>query len=241
MRHHPIEGVLAERGQEVIHLTWGVVDSGAVFNGLHRAKLWLDAVPADVIDAAFRNGLLGRCYLAPVSTQVIVLNGASSSGKTSIARCLQAMLTTPWLRLGVDDLIKAMPDEGIEDGSLLHIRDSGQVEVGPGWRTLEASWYIGIAAIAASGTSVIIDEVFLDGGGSQERLRTALGGLGVLWVGVKCDREVARAREALRRDRVPGMAESQSAVVHDGVAYDMIVDTSHATSESCAARILAKT
>lgn len=150
------------------------------------------------------------------------------------------MLPTPWLLLGIDDLIRAMPDKGLEDGSLLHIGETGQVEVGPGWRTLEASWYIGIAAIAASGTGVIVDEVFLDGGGGQDRLRTAFGGLGVLWVGVKCDVKVTRAREALRPDRVAGMAESQVAVVHEGVGYDMIVDTSHATSESCAARILAQ-
>jgi len=150
------------------------------------------------------------------------------------------MLMTPWLFLGIDDLIRAMPDEGIEDGSLLHVGETGEVEVGPGWRTLEASWYIGVAAIAASGTGVIVDEVFLDGRGGQERLRTAFGGLEVLWVGVRCDPAVTRAREALRPDRVAGMAESQAAIVHDDVVYDMIVDTSHASSESCAARIFAQ-
>ncbi len=150
------------------------------------------------------------------------------------------MLRTSWLLLGIDDLIRAMPDEGIEDGSLLHISETGQVEVGPGWRPLEASWYIGIAAIADNGTGVIIDDVFLDGGGSQERLREALDGLRVFWVGVKCDREVARAREALRPDRVAGLAESQAPLVHKGVLYDMTVDTSHATSESCATMILAQ-
>lgn len=172
--------------------------------------------------------------------QVIVLNGASSSGKTSIARCLQAKLTTPWLLFGIDDLIRAMPDEGIEDGSLLSISQAGRVEVGPGWLALETSWYLGVASIAASGTGVIVDEVLLDGGASQERLRIAFGGLEVFWVGVKCDGEVARAREALRPDRVPGMAESQAALVHEGVAYDLIVDTSRSTSMSCASKILAK-
>lgn len=169
--------------------------------------------------------------------QVIILNGTSSSGKTSIGRCLQAMLTTPWLLLGIDDLTRAMPDDGIDDGSLLHVSESGQVSLGPGWRSLEASWYIGIAAIAASGTGVIVDEVFLDGGNGQERLRTALSGLEVLWVGVTCDRGIARAREALRPDRVTGQADSQAIVVHEGVVYDLVVDTSHATSESCAATI----
>jgi chloramphenicol 3-O-phosphotransferase len=36
------------------------------------------------------------------------------------------------------------------------------------------------------------------------------------------------------------MAEAQATVVHQDVVYDMIVDTSHATSEWCAARILAQ-
>jgi len=47
-----------------------------------------------------------------VSTEVIVLNGVSSSGKTSIARCLQSMLTTPWLLLGIDDLIRPRSPTG---------------------------------------------------------------------------------------------------------------------------------
>jgi chloramphenicol 3-O-phosphotransferase len=40
----------------------------------------------------------------PVVTQVIVLNGGSSSGKAGIARCLQATLPQPWIRLGMDGL-----------------------------------------------------------------------------------------------------------------------------------------
>jgi chloramphenicol 3-O phosphotransferase len=144
------------------------------------------------------------------------------------------------LLLGIDDLIRAMPNEGLEDGSLLQIRETGEVQLGPGWLDVEASWYIGIAAVVASGTGVIVDDVFLSGGKSQARLRAAFRGLGVLWVGVECDREIARAREALRSDRVPGMAEFQAAVVHEGVVYDMTVDTSHVSPESCAAEILSR-
>jgi chloramphenicol 3-O-phosphotransferase len=40
---------------------------------------------------------------------VIVLNGGSSSGKSGIARCLQAILPDPWLAFGTDNLIQAMP------------------------------------------------------------------------------------------------------------------------------------
>jgi chloramphenicol 3-O phosphotransferase len=173
-----------------------------------------------------------------VGTQVIVLNGTSSAGKTSIGRCLQSMLSKPWLLLGIDDLTRAVPDKGIDDRTLLHVGENGQVAVGPGWRSLEASWHIGIATIAASGTGVIVDEVFLDGGTGQERLRAALGGLEVFWVCVTCDRDTARAREALRPDRVAGQADFQAPNVHEGVEYDLVVDTSRTTSVSCAATIL---
>ena len=47
--------------------------------------------------------------MGAVATQVIVLNGGSSSGKSGIARCLQAVLPDPWLAVGDDMLIQAMP------------------------------------------------------------------------------------------------------------------------------------
>lgn len=41
-----------------------------------------------------------------VMPMVVVLNGGSSSGKSSIARCLQDQLASTWMALGVDDLIR---------------------------------------------------------------------------------------------------------------------------------------
>ena len=42
-----------------------------------------------------------------------MLNGGSSSGKTAVARATQAtLLPEPWLRLGVDDLVDALPSAG---------------------------------------------------------------------------------------------------------------------------------
>jgi chloramphenicol 3-O-phosphotransferase len=43
------------------------------------------------------------------TSQVIVLNGASSSGKSSIATELQTLLSRPYLRFGVDVLIEGLP------------------------------------------------------------------------------------------------------------------------------------
>ncbi|MFI8872810.1 chloramphenicol phosphotransferase CPT [Streptomyces sp. NPDC055243] len=175
-----------------------------------------------------------------MTTQVIVLNGGSSSGKSGIARCLQAVLPDPWLAFGCDTLVEAMPasmrtaSEGIEFAA------DGAVTVGPEFRTLEAAWIEGIATMARAGARVIVDEVFLGGAASQQRWQKSLGDLGVLWVGVRCDSRVATGRETARGDRVSGMAAAQADLVHRGVLYDMEVDTTHTESLECARAIAAR-
>nr|WP_309226941.1 chloramphenicol phosphotransferase CPT [Streptomyces lunaelactis] len=174
-----------------------------------------------------------------MNTQVIVLNGGSSSGKSGIARCLQAVLPGPWLTLGVDTLIEAMPASMRAVGAGIEFGADGQVTVGPAFRQLDAAWGQGIAAMVRAGAHVIVDEVFLGGAASQERWRSALNGLEVLWVGVRCDSATAAGRETARGDRVSGMAESQAYAVHDGVIYDLEVDTTRTESIGCARAIAA--
>jgi chloramphenicol 3-O phosphotransferase len=175
-----------------------------------------------------------------VRTQVIVLNGGSSSGKTGIARCLQAILPRPWIRVGVDDLVDALPPSLRGSGGGVAFGGQGDVTVGDGFREVEAAWMAGVAAMARAGARVIVDDVFLGGAASQARLSARLEGLAVLWVGVRCDPEVARGREVARGDRVVGMAAAQAEAVHDGVAYDVEVDTSRTESLDCARAIAAR-
>jgi chloramphenicol 3-O phosphotransferase len=173
-----------------------------------------------------------------VSIQVIVLNGGSSSGKSGIARCLQAILPDPWLTLGTDTLVEAAPSSSPTSAAGIEFSPDGEVIVGPEFRALEAAWMSGIAAMAQAGAHVILDEVFLGGAASQRRWQNALGPLPVLWVGVRCDREVAAAREIARGDRIIGMAASQADLVHDGMVYDLEVDTGQIEALECA-RIIA--
>ena len=185
---------------------------------------------------------------------MIVLNGGSSSGKSSIARCLQRLLGPTWLALGVDDLVRALPggheiDDLIRAGrgggapagtaGPIGIGPDGSVNVGDDFRRAEASWYAGAAAIGRCGTGLILDEVFMGGRSSQGRLASALAGLPVVWVGVRCDPDVAAARERGRPDRVGGMARLQASRVHEGAAYDLVVDTSAASAADCAGTIAA--
>ena len=129
---------------------------------------------------------------------MIVLNGGSSSGKSGIARCLQAVLPDPWLTLGTDTLVQAMPVRARTSPALIEFAADGAVIVGPEFRRLEAAWIEGIAAMARAGARIILDEVFLGG------------------------------------------AASQAELVHQGVAYDLQVDTTHAEALDCARAIAAR-
>jgi chloramphenicol 3-O phosphotransferase len=174
-----------------------------------------------------------------MTTHVIVLNGGSSSGKNTLAAELQRILPEPWLSLSVDTFCDALPARMTDgDAAGISIGDDGTVGVGAEFSRLEQCWAHGVAAMARAGAHVVVDDVFLGGPASQQRWRTALEGLGVLWVGVHCAPEVAARRERARGDRQAGMAEQQALAVHRGIDYDVEVDTTHASAAQAVRPVL---
>ena len=101
-------------------------------------------------------------------------------------------------------------------------------------RALDAAWRAGIAAMTNAGARLILDLGMLDGGDAQTRWREVLRGQNLLWVAVKCDAEVASAREAARGEGVLGTTAAQALSVHRGVVYDFEVNTTATTAEACA-------
>ncbi len=168
---------------------------------------------------------------------MIILNGGSSSGKSGIVRCLQAVLPDPWLAFGVDSLVEAMPAKMQASDAGIEIAADGAINVGAEFMALQAAWVEGIVAMARAGARVIIDDVFLGGAASQQRWQKALGDLTVLWVGVRCESAIAAGREIARGDRVQGMASLQADLVHKGVIYELEVDTTRTESLECARTI----
>lgn len=174
-----------------------------------------------------------------MAIRVILLNGGSSAGKSTLAKRMQAMLPEPWLSLGVDDLIRAAPPSMEDTPDGLTIASGGAITVGPSYRRLEAAWAAGVAAMARAGVGVIVDEVLVDGAAGQARWNAALASVGVLWTGVRCDAAEAARREVTRGDRMSGMARLQADSVHLGVAYELIVDTTANAPETCARQVVA--
>jgi chloramphenicol 3-O phosphotransferase len=156
--------------------------------------------------------------------RVVIINGGSSSGKTTLARRLQSSLDSPWLLLGVDVFIWMLPSEMTvrPDGIVVH---DGVITRGTEFLRLYDGFRRAVAALARDGIDVLVDEVLLDGAVDGSRWRDALHDLDVCWVGVRCAPHIAAAREAERGDRPPGSAQQQALSVHEGMHYDVEVDT----------------
>lgn len=180
--------------------------------------------------------------------RIIVINGTSSSGKTTLVRALQATLPDLWLEMGIDRFAYALP--GRVNGQITwpllfpYVRPVGRAD-GPftirttalGNRFI-SGMHATAAALADSGLNVIVDHVILERHWLDEMTRL-WAGFEVLFVGVRCPLEVVIERELGREDRTLGQAEAQFDVVHRWTSYDVEVDTSVLTPGEAVARIVA--
>ena len=167
--------------------------------------------------------------------KVIVLNGASSSGKTSILNQLQGLFVEPYLNLGIDKFIWMLPkrylDRPLWDDVLGLATESGAM----GSR-LFSSMHKVIQLLSLEGMNVVADHVMVEPEWVGECARL-FSPLPAYFVGVQCPLEVLIQREFARKDRTLGQAEAQFPLVHKDMIYDLVVDTSLLSIEECALKI----
>jgi chloramphenicol 3-O phosphotransferase len=116
--------------------------------------------------------------------------------------------------------------------------DDARIVPGPVGQRLAAGMRSGLATFARAGNDVLVDDVFID----PEWLagwRSELADLELLLVGVFAPLPVLEKRERARGDRIFGEARAQVDLIHQGIEYDLIVDTSRQSPEQCARSILA--
>jgi chloramphenicol 3-O phosphotransferase len=159
---------------------------------------------------------------------IIFLNGASSSGKSSIAKALQAVLEEPCIHLCIDDYLAAF-QKGLWDK---------QEIVQRAWPNIITGFHAAAAAIARAGSWVIMDDVLEEDPPWIEHCLELFEGLEVIFVGVHCPLEELEHREKERGNRKAGMARLQFEQVHAQAIYDIEVDTSVLSPEECVVRIV---
>ena len=149
--------------------------------------------------------------------KIIFVHGASSSGKSTLSRGLQAQLPEPFWHISID-----------------HLRDSGVLPTARfksgefNWKAQRAAFFDGfhrsLAAYASAGNNLIVEHI-LDGDGWLEELAQLLSPFDVFFVGVHCDLAMLKQREAARGDRPLGSAEQDFHTIHVGKVYDFEVRT----------------
>jgi chloramphenicol 3-O phosphotransferase len=180
-----------------------------------------------------------------LGTQIVILNGIGSVGKSSTARALQAIAAEPFLHVAMDAFFAMVPERlvGHPDGIVFettHADGQPMVAIRPGPvmdRTMRGMRHA-IAAMARAGNNLIVDDVML-GGGEVQEYRDLLAELAPRFVGLFAPLDVLEARERARGDRRIGLARWQYARVHAGVAYDLEIDTTAASALECAHKIKA--
>lgn len=172
----------------------------------------------------------------------MLLNGAGSAGKSSIACALQAIVATPFLHVQMDAFFDMLPAASIgnpEGVTFETVHEGGKPLVVIGAGPVAARAFRGmrhaIAAMARQENNLIVDDVML--GDESAEYAELLSPFEVFRVGVITPLDVLEAREVRRGDRMIGLARWQFPRVHAGRTYDLEVDTSRSTPLECATLI----
>lgn len=166
----------------------------------------------------------------PRSGRVILLNGASSAGKSTLARNLQLLLKEAAMIFSMDDYL-AM-SRGKHETALDAVRESGLPFI--------ESFHAAIAEAARKGALVIVDHVIGESRRWIQDLLNRLDGIPRILVRVECRQDVLLERERRRTDRTPAPAHAQRqhAGIHRHFPHDFSIDTSADTPRKCAMRLI---
>lgn len=155
---------------------------------------------------------------------IIVLNGVSSAGKTTLAKEI-TKLRPDFFAFSIDDYDIVI--EKIEDRVNQRLIP---VET-------EYFYYRNVAMFADRGVNLVLDQILHDEL-TVKNFQEILGDYAYLLVGVNCPEEELIRREIERGDRQIGQAVSQLSFVHQRETYDVEVNTYTESIEECARKIV---
>ena len=160
--------------------------------------------------------------------QIILLNGPSSSGKSTLSKYLQKKIEEEMDQkyeiVSIDHFMKISTSETIYEDDVFEISyDMCK-------KTLE---------LLQIYSGVIIDHVI-----TSERIFNefweVLGQLEILFVKVTCPLEILEKRELERKNRCLGSAKSSYTYLYPKDDYDLVVDTDSMTLKECCEVIFKK-
>ena len=167
----------------------------------------------------------------PDSGKIIILNGPSSAGKTTLALALQKQFAIPFIRFSFDLFLdhNALPVEQIRNGTF-------------SWESIRPSVFRGIhqclPALATAGNNILFDHI-IETKAWLHNLISWVAGLDVFFVGVHCPLPELERREMQRGDRRAGEARQDFETVHSITSYDLELNCENSLDENVALLIQA--
>ncbi|MEO8551176.1 MAG: AAA family ATPase [Kofleriaceae bacterium] len=155
-----------------------------------------------------------------MSGTIVVLNGPSSVGKTTLARAVRDTLGPTAVALAVDDFFAFVHPDAAPSWSLFD--------------TLTTALFASASTFARRGFDVIVDTVFE----KRESLATAISH-GARLVALTCPLDVLEQRERERGDREIGQARAQYQRVFQHATYELTLDTAKQSVDECVERVIA--
>ncbi len=165
------------------------------------------------------------------SGKVIFLNGASSAGKSTVSQAVQRLIQEPFWHVSSDQFVEAqlLPERRGEGGDFA-------------WHVMRPRFFTAfhrcLPAIASAENNLIVDHV-IEFEAWMRDLVQLLASFDVFFVGVHCPLPELERRERVRGDRMIGEAHDHLAVVHTFGPYDYEVDSTAASPDENARRIIA--
>ncbi|MBD3664044.1 AAA family ATPase [Sulfitobacter sp. TSTF-M16] len=147
---------------------------------------------------------------------IIILNGPSSSGKSTTAAALQDLAAVPFWHISIDHLRDSgvLPNRRMDRGDFV-------------WSDLRKPFFDGfhrsLEAYARAGNNLIIEHI-LDDPDWIDDLKRLLAPFDVVFVGLHCNVAELQRRERDRGDRPIGSAARDFHTVHEGRVYDIEID-----------------
>jgi len=161
--------------------------------------------------------------------KIIILNGTSSAGKSTLARVIQDRVTEAFFVITGDDYMEMLGRSKYVDISREAYIQYNLVEC------------YTAKALSDRGMNLIMDTVHFTDTEEEVGLKEWVEMLHdnpVLFVLVTCPLEELRRREKERGDRDIGQGEGQIATLYPQDIYDITVDNHKNTNEECADKII---
>ena len=177
------------------------------------------------LNAAYWNVM--RLGIVMRENQIVLLNGTSSAGKSSIAKQLQVLSGCTLAHMHIDMYLEVF--------NFRHLRDKEtRLNI---VNTAIDLFHASIANVCEKPFPLVVDTVFQEHCRYEELVKI-FADRNVCFVGVRCEKDEAIKRERERGNRPIGLVEFQYDLVHENKPYNIEVDTSNSSAEECAAEIL---